>query len=99
MLKCFVDMYGLPSRSGERASVEILLNEEPCLGDIVAALRREIPSLEGEAIRSGEDRLSYGYIFNINGTVHTDYSENPGDGGLPLRDGDRIALLPLSSGG
>ena len=98
-MKCVVDMYGLPSRSGERASVEILLHEPPCLGDIVAALRREIPSLEGEAIRSGEDRLSYGYIFNINGTVYTDYSEGQGDRALSLGDGDRIALLPLSSGG
>jgi len=99
MLKCFVDMYGLPSRTTERKSVELRLTERASLADVVAALRREVPSLEGEAIRPGEDRLSDGYLLNIHGRLHADHTEDKLGHELSLRDGDRIALLPLSSGG
>ena len=99
MLKCHVDIYGLPSRITERASVEILLEERPCIEDVVAALRDEIPSMVGEAIRPEGDRLTDSYILNVNGTVYADYNETQGDGVLSLKDGDRVALLPLSSGG
>jgi len=99
MLKCLVEMYGLPGKTTERPGVEIRLKERAGLADVIAALRREVPSLEGEAIRSGEDRLADGYILNINGKLYADYGEIQGDGVLSLKDGDRIALLPLSSGG
>jgi molybdopterin converting factor small subunit len=99
MLRCIVAIYGLTDHIPKQSSVEVLLKDSPSLGDVVAALRRGMPSLEEEVIRPGEDRLTDYYTLNINGKLYTDYQDRQGDNALSIKDGDRIALLPLSSGG
>ena len=62
-----VEMFGLPySISGIR---EIKFEHEngAKLTDVIGALRRKIPALEGEVITPGNDFLMDGFTFNING--------------------------------
>jgi len=98
-MECLVEMYGLPGKITHHRSVKIKLADQAGLADIVAALKREMPALEGEVIRPGEDRLTDYYALNINGKFYTDYGIRQGDKALSIADGDRIALMPLSSGG
>ncbi len=98
-MKCIVEMYGLPETITKRRRIEIRLKAAPLLCDVIAALRDAIPSLERGVIRSGEDRLTDFYALNVKGKFYTDYSEQKGDNALSLKDGDTIALLPLSLGG
>ena len=93
MFKCVVGMFGLSDEVTELREVEVELKDGASLGDVIAALRREIPALEGEVIRAGEERLTEHYAFNINGRFYSDDSE------LQLQDGDRVALLILATGG
>ncbi len=93
MTRYIVEMYGLSSEITELRKVEVELEDGASLGDIIAALRREIPALEGRVIRAGEDRLTEWYTFNINGRFYFDDRE------LQLQDGDRVALLTLATGG
>jgi len=93
MFSCVVGMYGLPAEVTELREVEIELGDGARLRDMIAALRREIPALEGDIICAAEDRLTEDYAFNINGRFYQD------DNGLQVKPGDRIALLLLASGG
>jgi len=86
-------MFGLSPDITELREVEIELNDEPRLADIVAALRRSVPALEGVVIRPGEDRLTDRYVFNINGRFYFDGREPQ------LQKGDRIVLLTLATVG
>ena len=61
------------------------------LTDIIGALRREIPALEGEVITPGNDYLMDGFTFNINGRFYVD------DRDLILKEGDHIILLTLAT--
>lgn len=93
MFRCVVGMFGLSDEVTELREVEVELKDGASLGDVIAALRREIPALEGKVIRAGEERLMENYAFNINGQFHSDDSE------FQLRDGDHVALLLLATGG
>jgi molybdopterin converting factor small subunit len=93
MIKCVVRLFGLSHQIAERHEVEVELKDGAKLGDVIVALRREIPALEGRVIRAGENQLMKHYAFNINGRFY------PDDGEIPLQKGDRIMLLTLSSGG
>ena len=93
MTRYVVKMFGLPSSVTELRETEVDLEDGVRLGDVVVALKREIPALEGSVIRTGKDRLVENYAFNVNGRFYFDYSD------LQLRDGDRIALLILATGG
>ncbi|UCH43005.1 MAG: MoaD/ThiS family protein [Dehalococcoidales bacterium] len=93
MFRCVVGVFGLPREVTELREVEIELEDGARLRDIIAALRREIPALEGDIICAGEDRLTDNYAFNINGRFYQDENE------LQVRPGDRVALLLLASGG
>jgi len=93
MIRCVVEMFGLPPEITELREVGVELKDRASLGDLIAALRRKIPALEGRVIRAGEDRLTQYYAFNINGRFHFDDSK------LQLQDGDRVVLLLLASGG
>jgi len=93
MKKYVVQMFGLPREVTELREVEVELKDGASLGDVVAALKREIPALEGHVICAGGDRLMEHYAFNINGRF---YSE---DGEVQIQDGDRILLLTLATGG
>ncbi len=94
MIRCIVEIFGLPHEITELREVEIELRDGASLGDVIAALKRKIPRLEGRVIRAGEDRLMEYYAFNINGGFYFD-----DDRDVQLQDGDRIALLTLAAGG
>ncbi len=94
MTRCIVEMYGLSSEITELRKVEIELEDGASLGEVVEALRRKIPALEGRVIRPGEDQLMEHYAFNINGRFYFDENEE-----VRLQDGDRVALLTLATGG
>jgi len=91
--KCIMEMFGLPSNVTELRELEVELEDGAWLRDVVVALKRKIPALEGSVIRNGEDRLVENYTFNVNGRFYFDDSD------FQLRDGDRIALLTLATGG
>ena len=93
MNRCIVQLFGLPREVTELREVEIELTDGASLGDVIAALRREIPALEGYAIRAGENRLMEHCAFNINGHFYLDDKE------IQLQDGDRVVLLTLATGG
>jgi len=93
MLRCIVQLFGLPHEITELHEVEVELKDGASLGDVIAALRREIPALEGRVIRAGENRLMEHCAFNINGRFYLDDRE------VQLQNGDRILLLTLATGG
>ena len=93
MFRCMVQLFGLPHEITELREVEVELKDGANLRDVIAALRREIPALEGHAIHAGENRLMEHCAFNINGRFYLDDKE------VQLQNSDRIALLTLATGG
>lgn len=93
MFRCMVEMFGLPDEITSLQKVEVELKDGASPRDLVAALRRKIPALEGPIIRCGEDQLVENYGFYINGRFYT------GDEEVQLKDGDRVVLLTLATGG
>jgi molybdopterin converting factor small subunit len=93
LFKCVIGLFGLPHEIAGEPKVEIELKDEASLTDVIAALRHKIPELEGLVIRTGEDKLTEYYAFNINGRFYTDDKE------IRIRRGDRVALLALATGG
>jgi hypothetical protein len=93
MAKFNVEMFGLSSDITDLKSVEIEVKEGSGLREVVAALKRQVPALDGSVIRAGQDRLSERYVFNIDGRFCFDTDK------VQLRDGDHIRLLLLSTGG
>ncbi len=93
MNRCIVQLFGLPREVTELREVEVKLKDGANLGDVIAALRREIPALEGRVIRAGENRLMEHCAFNINGRFYLN------DKDVQLQDGDRVSLLTLATGG
>jgi len=93
MNRCIVQLFGLPREVTELQKVEVGLKDGANLGDVIAALRHEIPALEGRVIRAGENRLMEHCAFNINGRFYLN------DKDIQLQDGDRVSLLTLATGG
>jgi molybdopterin converting factor small subunit len=93
LFKCVIGLFGLPPGIADGHKVEVELEDEASLTDVIAALRRAIPELEGPVIRAGEDKLTEHYAFNINGRFYIDDKE------IRIRSGDNIALLALAAGG
>ncbi len=93
MNRRIVQLFGLPPEITELQKVEVRLKDGANLGDVITALRREIPALEGRVIHAGENRLMEHYAFNINGRFYLNDKE------VQLQDGDRVALLTLATGG
>jgi molybdopterin converting factor small subunit len=93
MNKWTIPMYGLPRQITEKREVEVELSDNAGMVEVVAALRKRIPALEGTVIVRGEDRLADEYKFNINGTFYFAGMD------FKLKKGDRIALLVPMTGG
>ncbi len=93
MKRCSVQLFGLPPEVTELQKVEVGLKDGASLGDVIAALRREIPALEGPVIRTGENRLVEHCAFNINGRFYLNDEE------IQLQESDLIVLLTLATGG
>ena len=96
MIKCIVEFFGVPLKLTE-PKVEIELKEGAKLKDIIAALRCKLPALEGKIIVPGADRVVAGYTFNIHGHFYVDGYDDDQD--IQLKDGDRIAVLTIPTGG
>jgi len=93
MLTVVVEMFGLPEDVTSEPKVEVSLKDNASLTDIVAALRRKVPALEGTVIEHVRDRLLDQFGFYVNGSCYT--SEET----VQLKKGDRIVLLALATGG
>ena len=93
MNKWVIPMYGLPREITEKREVEVELRDGAGMVEVVAALRKKVPALEGRAIVRGEDRLADEYKFNINGRFYFAGMD------FKLKKGDRIALLVPMTGG
>lgn len=93
MIKCTVEMWGLPREVSGLPAVEVELENNAGLSDVIAALKREVPALEGSVIRVGEDRLEDTCVFNIDGQFLQEEEK------VTLRNGDRLRLLTLATGG
>jgi len=93
MLNLKVEMYGLPSNATTLKDVTVELNDGASITDLIAALKKTIPSLEGLVIRDGTDRLTESYTFNINGHFYIGYEH------LKLKPADSVKLLLVASGG
>jgi molybdopterin converting factor small subunit len=93
MAKYNVELFGMSNEVVGLRNVDVELDDGASLADLVAALRREMPALEGSVISPGEDRLTKHYTFNINGRFYIDdYTVN-------VRPDDHIVLLTFALGG
>jgi molybdopterin converting factor small subunit len=86
-------MFGLPRQLTSLPGVEVELNESAGIQQLIAALKSKIPALEGPVILQGIDRLTDNYAFVINGEFHLTDSD------IRLKNGDRIVLILLATGG
>jgi len=93
MNTCIVQLFGLPREITDSREIEVELKDGANLGDVIAALRREIPALEGPVIRAGENRLMEHCAFNINGRFYFNDKE------AQLQGNDHVVLLTLATGG
>jgi molybdopterin converting factor small subunit len=93
LFKCIIGLFGLPHEVATEHGVEVELTDEARLTDVIVALRRKIPKLEGFVIRAGIDKLTEDYVFNINGRFYTDDKE------IRIHSGDHVALLAFPTGG
>ncbi len=93
MIKCKVEMWGLPREISGLAEVEIEVKDTASLREIISALKRKVPALEELVICPGEDGLEATCVFNLNGHFYLD------DEKLQLKEGDRLRLLTLATGG
>jgi len=93
MIKCTVEMWGLPREVSGLAEVEVKVKENASLRDVITALKRQVPALEGSVICQGEDRLEDTCVFNIDGQFITE------DENIRVKDGDCLRLLTLATGG
>ncbi len=93
MIKCRVEMWGLPREISGLGEVEVKVQDNASLRDVIAALKRQVPALEGSVICQGENRLEDTCVFNIDGQFFLDDQE------LKRKDGDCLRLLTLATGG
>jgi molybdopterin converting factor small subunit len=87
-----VEMFGL-SPVTNAASVEIELSTRATLVEVVRAIADKMPALVGRVIEKDRSRLVETYGFYVNGQFTSD------DPDLRLKDGDRVVLLLLATGG
>ena len=93
MFDCVIPMYGLPYEITTLREVKVKLEDGAGMAAVIAAMRAEVPALEGKVFRRGEDRLEDNFKFNINGRFYFDGED------FELHSGDRIALLMPVTGG
>lgn len=93
MISCVVEMWGQSREVSGLPEVKIELEEGAGLRDVLAALRRKVPALDGTVIVKGEDRLDDSSTFAVGGQFFQE--ENT----VKLHDGDRVRILTLATGG
>lgn len=93
MIRCVVEMFGMPHEITGLREVEVSLSEKASLADLIATLRQIVPALDGRVIQAGEDRLIDSYGFNFKGQFYFD------DGQVQLDDGDHVIIITITTGG
>jgi len=93
MPSCKVELLGSLGGITDLSNIEVDLDQGTGLGDLIAKLRQEAPSLEGPVFVPGENRLTRHYVFNINGRFYMNDSK------IQIQSSDRILLLPFPIGG
>jgi molybdopterin converting factor small subunit len=93
VFKCAVEMFGLPYNLTDLREVEIELQDGDTLKDVIITLKEKFPLLEGVVFQNGEHKLAELYKFSVNGSFFYD------DTDIEIKEGDRIALLNLVTGG
>jgi molybdopterin converting factor small subunit len=93
MINCTVEMWGLPREVSGLPQVDVRVSENATLRDVIAALKKKVPALEGAVICAGEDRLEETCIFNLDGQFLIE------DEAVNLKEGDCLRLLTLATGG
>jgi hypothetical protein len=93
MFNLKVEMFGLPSNATTLRDVNVELNDGASIPDLISALKKAIPALEGPVILEGAHRLTENYTFNINGHFYIGYEH------LKLKPVDSVKLLLVASGG
>ncbi len=89
-MKLTVEMFGLSPYTEENlVAVEI---EDGALGQLLQAVGSKIPSLKGRVIQS-DNRLVENYGLYVNGEFVSD------DRSVRLKQGDRVVLILLATGG
>jgi|WetSurMetagenome_2_1015567.scaffolds.fasta_scaffold476422_2 hypothetical protein len=88
-----VEMYGIPQNITQQYKTVVDLEDESGLKDVVRALKRQIPALEGPVISQGQDQLIESYSFIVNG------QSQPGDSDVRIQPNDRVVLVLMATGG
>jgi molybdopterin converting factor small subunit len=93
IFECAIPMYGLAQEITTAREVKVELRDGAGMAEVIAAMRKKLPALEGPVFRRGQDRLEENYKFNINGKFYFEGTD------FELHPGDRIALLVPVTGG
>jgi hypothetical protein len=88
-----IEMYGIPQNITRQIKVAVELDDEAGLKNVVAALKRQLPALEGPVICQGQDRLVEEYAFLVNGQSQTE------DSIIRIQPNDRIVVVLMAMGG
>ena len=83
-----VEFFGIPR---SRAGVASATVGGDCLGDVLVALERDYPGLQGTCIEKGQ--LLPGFVANLSGN---DFVTDPE---TRLSDGDAVLILSADAGG
>jgi len=87
-----VEMFGL-SPFTSTSAVDLELNSGATLADVTRGLARQMPELVGRVIEKDLSGLIETYGFYVNGQFMADQPD------LRLKEGDRVVLLLLATGG
>lgn len=93
MITCVVEFYGLAGELAGKDRVELRLGDGAGIAEVVSALRREFPAMDGIALEKGQDLLAETQLFNIDGNFYHKGDE------VRLKQGDRLKMLTLATGG
>ena len=91
--KCVIPFYGVSREVTTVRQVEVDLVNGAGMAEVIAAIKEQVPSLDGPVFRKGENRLEEQFKFNINGQFYFDGMD------FQLHPDDRIALLVPMTGG
>ena len=93
MIKCTVEFYGLSAETSGNQGVELTLEDGAGLPELIKALVKEVPALDGIISREGTGLLSDALILNVGGRFY--HNED----NLILKEGDVVRILMKAIGG
>ena len=94
MITCTIELYGLSADlAGITEVVLELPGEDAGMQELVSALKKRLPVLDGIVVKQGENVLADNQAFNINGRFFS------GSDVITVHDDDRIRLLTAAIGG